>query len=68
MTLDEIKRRRAETREERDKKLNDAAAEVKKRKTEAVKKKVAEKTKQTKGPKNVNKNVEKPKVQRGGKR
>ena len=56
LTLDEIKRRRAETREERDKKLNDAAAEVKKRKTEAVKKKQAEKVKQAKAPKNV-KNV-----------
>ena len=48
MSLDEIKRRRAETREERDKKLETAAKEVKDRQLKKMQQKKAEKAKQQK--------------------
>ena len=66
MSLDEIKRRRAETREERDKTLDSAAKEVKERTRKKIAAKQADKAKQNQ--KAIRKDVPKAKVARGGKR
>ena len=52
LSLDDIKRRKAETKEERDKKLDAAAKEVKERKMKHMQAKKAEKAKQAKATTN----------------
>ena len=67
MSLDEIKRRRAETRGDRDKVLAENEKKVKEQKQKQIAAKRAEKAKQQKAAPAA-KNAPKAKVQRGGKR
>uniref|UniRef100_A0A7S3SBK2 Large ribosomal subunit protein eL24-related N-terminal domain-containing protein n=1 Tax=Strombidinopsis acuminata TaxID=141414 RepID=A0A7S3SBK2_9SPIT len=67
LSLDDIKRRKAETKEDRDKKIDAAAKEVKERKVKQMQAKKADKAKQTKAT-NVQKPVKSAPAAKGGKR
>ena len=67
LSLDDLKRRKAETKEDRDKKLEAAAKDVKERKMKQMQAKKAEKAKQAKAS-NVQKPVKSAPVAKGGKK